>query len=311
MSGINSFLHQYGSVALFVASWLEQSGLPLPATPLYVATGVAVGAGEMRWSIAFSSAVAGSLLGDLMWYFLGRWQGQRVLKFLCRMSLEPDSCVRDTEERFLRYGPRSLVIAKFLPGIGTVIRPLAAMAGIGSAEFLLYTGLGTILYIGAFIGLGDVFSNNVDHLLANARATAQAILIILGVGVLLYALLKLYRRQRFLRSLPNLRLGVDELKRRIDGGLSPVIVDLRTPLQIKAFPYSIPGALKIPLQEMERAYSTLPVEREVVLFCNCPNEVSSAKAAQFLQRKGYASAWALMGGIDAWRERNYPIEALS
>lgn len=311
MDASNSFLHHYGTLVVFVASLLEQSGLPLPATPIYVAAGVAVGAGDIHGPSALALAVAGSLIGDLLWYYLGRWRGHQVLKFLCRLSLEPDSCVRDTEERFLRYGAKSLIIATFLPGINTVIRPLAAVAGVGVGTFLLYTGLGTVLYIGTFMTLGYVFSDEADHLLSRAASTGHMVLGILIAGVFVYALYKFYKRRQFLHSLPTTRLSADELKKKIDSGLSPVVVDLRTPLQIKAFPYSIPGALHIPLREMERAYKTIPAERDVILFCNCPNEVSSAKAALFLQKKGFTNAWALTGGIDVWKERTYPLEALS
>jgi membrane protein DedA with SNARE-associated domain/rhodanese-related sulfurtransferase len=311
MNALNSFLHEYGNLVVFGASLLEQSGLPLPATPVYVAAGVAIGAGEMHGPTVLALAVAGSLLGDLFWYFLGRWRGHQVLRFLCRLSLEPDSCVRDTEERFQRYGVRSLVIAKFLPGLGTVIRPLAAVAGVGVGAFLFYTGLGTVLYIGLFMALGYVFSDQADQLLPRVASTGHVLLGVLIAGFSLYALYKLYKRRQFLQRLPTTRLSAETLKEKMDSGLSLVIVDLRTPLQIKAFPYSIPGALQIPLQALERAYTKLPSERDIILFCNCPNEVSSAKAALFLQRKGFANAWALTGGIDEWRERTYPLEALS
>ncbi len=311
MDALNSFLHQYGNIVVFSASLLEQSGLPLPATPVYIAAGVAVGAGDLRGPTVLALAVAGSLLGDLFWYFLGLWRGHQVLKFLCRLSLEPDSCVRDTEERFQRYGVRSLVFAKFLPGLGTVIRPLAAVAGVGVGAFLFYTGLGTVLYIGLFMALGYVFSDQADELLSRVASTGHVLLGILIAGVTLYALYKLYKQRQFLQKLPTARLSAEELKKKMDSGRSLVIVDLRTPLQIKAFPYSIPGALRIPLQNLERAYATLPAERDVILFCNCPNEVSSAKAALFLQKKGFANAWALTGGIDEWKERTYPLEALA
>jgi len=311
MDALNSFLHQYGNIVVFSASLLEQSGLPLPATPVYVAAGVAVGAGDMHGPTVLALAVAGSLLGDFLWYLLGRWRGHQVLRFLCRLSLEPDSCVRDTEERFRRYGMRSLVIAKFLPGLGSVIRPLAAVAGVGVGAFLFYTGLGTVLYIGSFMALGYVFSDQADQLLSHVASTGHVLLGLLIVSASLYALYKLYKRQQFLRRLPATRLSVEELKKRMDSGRSPVVVDLRTPLQIKAFPYSIPGALRIPLPDIERAYTTLSAERDIILFCNCPNEVSSAKAALFLQKKGFANAWALTGGIDEWKERTYPLEALS
>jgi len=311
MHGVTHFLHHYGRGVVFGASLLEQSGLPIPATPVFVAAGVAVGAGDLHGPTILGLAVAGSLLGDLFWYWLGRWRGHQVLKLLCRMTLEPDSCARDTEERFLKWGSPSLIYAKFLPGIGTVIRPLAAVAGVGTGTFLWYDALGTVLYIGAFMGLGYFFSDQADGLLATAASVGRALIGILVAGLALYVFVKLYRRRQFLRRLPSTRLAAEELKRRIDAGLAPVIVDLRTPLQIKAFPYSIPGALKIPLQSFESGAAVLPSGRDVVLFCDCPNEVSSAKAAMLLQRKGVVNAWALTRGIEDWKERHYPLEAIA
>jgi len=310
MHGVTSFLHHYGRGVVFGTALLEQSGLPLPATPVFVAAGVAIGAGDLHGPIIFGLAVAGSLLGDLVWYWLGRWRGQQVLKFLCRMTLEPDSCARDTEERFLKWGSPSLIYAKFLPGIGTVIRPLAAVAGVGTETFLWYDTLGTVLYIGLFMGLGYFFSDEADGLLATAASVGHVLIGILAAGLVLYIAVKLYRQRQFLRRLPSTRLEADELKRRIDAGLAPIIVDLRTPLQIKAFPYSIPGALKIPLRSFEDGAAALPPGRDVVLFCDCPNEVSSAKAAMLLQRKGVMNAWALTRGIESWKERHYPLEAI-
>ncbi len=118
MATLLSFLHQYGYLVVFTASLLEQSGIPLPASPIYIAAGVAAGAGELSFSTLLILSVTGSLMGDLLWYFLGRWRGQQVLRFLCRVSLEPDSCVRDTEERFLRHGAATLLFSKFIPGVG-------------------------------------------------------------------------------------------------------------------------------------------------------------------------------------------------
>jgi len=160
------------------------------------------------------------------------------------------------------------------------------------------------------MGLGYLFSDQADGLLATAASVGHALIGILVAGLALYVLVKLYRRRQFLRRLPSTRLEAEELKRRIDTGLAPVIVDLRTPLQIKAFPYSIPGALKISLQSFESGSAVLPAGRDVVLFCDCPNEVSSAKAAMLLQRKGVMNAWALTQGIGGWKERHYPLEAL-
>ena len=311
MNALAPYIHQYGYIVIFGASLLEQSGLPLPATPVYIAAGVAAGMGDLKLTTAVGLALAGSLIGDLFWYFLGLWRGHEVLKFLCRVSLEPYSCVRDTEERFLRRGAGILLVAKFIPGFSVLVRPLAAIAGVGLTPFLGYVGVGTLLYVGLFFGIGYLFSDQADQLarvLARAGHTLFEILLVIAFTYVVY---KFYKRRQYLQKMATARVSASELKQRMDKGIPLSLVDLRTPLQIKAFPFSIPGALRIPLQEIEAAYTTIPADRDIILFCDCPNEVSSAKAALFLQKKGYASARPLTGGIEDWKRRTYPLEALS
>src|SRR5437879_1025873 len=161
---INAFLHQYGNSVVFGSALLEESGLPIPATPVFIAAGMAAGAGEMNLAAILGLAMSGFLIGDILWYFLGRWRGRQVLQFLCRIALEPDSCVRHTEESFLRHREGALVFAKFVPGIHTVIRPLAAISGISLPKFLLYDGIGVVAYVGAFTGLGYLFSDRSDQI---------------------------------------------------------------------------------------------------------------------------------------------------
>ena len=174
---------------VFGSALLEQSGLPLPATPVFIAAGIAAGAGTLSLPTILGLGVSGILLGDILWYFLGRWRGHQVLAFLCRVALEPDSCIRHTEESFLRHGLSALVFSKFVPGINTLIRPLAAMAGMSLPTFVFFDGIGTVVYVGAFVGLGYLFSDRSDQLeqwLVSAHRGLAAGLVVLLVGYVLY-----------------------------------------------------------------------------------------------------------------------------
>jgi membrane protein DedA with SNARE-associated domain/rhodanese-related sulfurtransferase len=309
MQPLNSFLHQYGNSVVFGSALLEESGLPLPATPVFVAAGMAAGAGEMNLAAILGLAISGFLLGDILWYFLGLWRGRRVLEWLCRISLEPDSCVRHTEERFLRYRESALVFAKFVPGIHTVIRPLAAISGISLPKFVFFDGIGVIAYVGAFTGLGYFFSGRSDELerwMATAHHGLARGLLVLLAGFILY---RFVRRRQFLKNLDTSRLSPDDLKGKLESGNPVAIVDLRSPLERKAFPYALPCARPMSMEELKATYSAFARGMEIVLYCNCPGEAGSAQAALFLQKHGY-HARPLANGLDGWKDKQYPLESL-
>jgi membrane protein DedA with SNARE-associated domain/rhodanese-related sulfurtransferase len=310
MHSLNSFLQQYGNGLVFGSALLEESGLPLPATPVFVAAGMAAGAGDMSLPVILGLATTGFMIGDILWYFLGGWRGRQVLEFLCRIALEPDNCIRHTEERFLRHGPSALMFSKFVPGINTVIRPLAAISGISLLKFVFYDGIGVAAYVGAFTGIGYFFSGRSEELerwMATAhRGLARGIVVLL-VGYIVY---RYVRYRQFLNSLDQSRMSADDLKVKLDAGHPVVIVDLRSPLERKAFPYSLPGARPMSFEEIKHGYPHFPRESEIVLFCNCPEEAGSAHAAQFLQKHGY-HARPLANGIDDWKTKEYPLEGLN
>jgi len=309
MQPLNSFLHQYGNRVVFGSALLEESGLPIPATPVFIAAGMAAGAGDMNLAAILGLAISGFLIGDILWYFLGRWRGRQVLEFLCRIALEPDSCVRHTEERFLRHREGALIFAKFVPGIHTVIRPLAAISGISLPKFILYDGLGVVIYVGVFTGLGYFFfdrSDDLERWMASAHHGLARGLLVLLVGYVLY---RYVRRRQFLKNLDQSRLSADDLKGKLDKGNPVVIVDLRSPLERKAFPYTLPGARPMSAEEVRKGYPAFPPGSEIVLYCNCPDEAGSAKMAFFLQKHGY-HARPLANGITDWIDKKYPLEAL-
>lgn len=309
MDAVFQFLIRHGGLVLFGAVFAEQVGLPLPAVPFLLAAGALAGLGKMNLASAVSLAIMACLIADQIWYELGRRRGRRVLDVLCRISLEPDSCVRRTENFFIRHGARSLLIVKFIPGLSILAPALAGLFNIGIPRFLLYNGLGALIWTACFVGLGYLFSNQLE-LIALQAAQLGASLVLLLVGSLMgYVVYKYIHRQRLLRELRIARITVEELKQMMDAGEKVTIVDLRQPLDLEAAPYVIPGALRMSVEELEQRHQEIDRDRDVILYCACPNEVTSARMALLLRKKGINKVRPLAGGVEAWRERNFPVDA--
>lgn len=291
------FLTQHGTLILFAAVFAEQIGLPLPAIPFLIGAGALVGDGQMALGMAVASAVLASLAGDQVWFELGRRRGRRVLNWLCRVSLEPTSCVRRTEDFFARHGARSLVAAKFVPGLSTIAPPLAGIVGLSLPLYLLYNGLGTILWVGSSIGLGYVFSDQLERALfltAHVGPTVMLILISVVAGYVIYKVLHRYRMDHFVP-----RLTVEQVTEKLAAGEDPMIIDLR-PHPARQEQPGIPGSLSLSIDEVIARHQDLPRDRDVILYCACPRDAASVQAAWRLREKGFTRAWPLAGGIEAW-----------
>src|SRR5262245_36524786 len=227
------FLVRHGAAVLFGAVFIEQMGIPLPAAPWLLAAGALAATGKLNWLVGLSAAVIGSLLADVIWFYLGRYGGQRVLSFLCRISLEPDSCVRRTQDVFTRYGMRGVILAKFIPGLSTLAPPLAGSSGVSAPRFFFFDGVGSLLYAGGFLLLGVLFSHQLEQIvgaLASLGSGALGLVIALAV---LYLGYKYYQRRRLLSELRMARITVDELHRMLEAGESPVILDLRSNAELE------------------------------------------------------------------------------
>ncbi len=267
MSGTIHFLVRYGYVVLFVWVLAEQVGLPIPAVPLLFAAGALGGSGRLNFGLAIGVALLASLLSDVTWYEIGRRRGSRVLQLLCRISLEPDSCVRRTEEVFARHGARSLLVAKFIPGLSTAAPPLAGIFHMRLSRFLLFDGLGALIWAGAFAGLGYLFSDQLERIAAYALRLGGSLAVMLAGCLAGYIVWKYAQRLRFLRRLRIARITPQELRRKLDAGEDVVIVDLRHSLDFEADPSTIPGAVRLPPEEVERRHQEIPRDRDIVLYC--------------------------------------------
>jgi membrane protein DedA with SNARE-associated domain len=261
------FLADHGYLVLFVFVFIEQVGVPLPAIPALLGVGALIGMGEMVASVAVAVATAASLLADVVWYRIGRSRGGSVLRLLCRISLEPDSCVRVTQNSFERWGARSLLFAKFVPALNTIAPPMAGITGMPIPRFLLLDGLGALLYIGTFVLLGWIWSDQLEALVESIGAVGGRVPLIVGSALLIWVLVKLVRRQLFLRELRIARITPEELKTRLDDGDHVVVVDLRHSSDFDVSGVSIPGAIRVAVEEIDRGHDRIPRDREIVLFC--------------------------------------------
>ena len=262
------FLLRHGGSVLFAVVFMEQVGLPLPAVPFLLAAGALTGAGGLNPLAALGLPVLASLIGDSLWYVLGRRRGMKVLNWLCRISLEPDSCVRRTERVFLRRGIQSLLFAKFIPGLATVSPPLAGVFGVRTVRFLIYDGLGALLYVGVFVGLGRLFASQLEGVVTYTVRMASVILAGLILATVGYVAFKLFQRQRFIRRLRVARITPEQLWDLMDSGCEISVLDLRDGLTVQAAPYMIRGAIRMTPEEIERRQDEIPRDRDIVLYCS-------------------------------------------
>ncbi|GKS59590.1 membrane protein [Nitrospira sp.] len=298
MSDIQHFLIEYGVAVLMAVVFAEQVGLPLPAFPLLVAAGALAGAGYLNPWVAVALTLCSSLLADGLWYELGRRKGRPVLDWLCRISLEPTSCVRRTEAFFVTHGARSLVLAKFLPGLSTIAPPLAGIVGFGLLRFLLYDGVGAFLWTGSGLGIGYAFTEQIEEMYASVEAAAPIVtsgLLALAVSYIAY---KALVRRSQLNGVS--RISADELWTRFADGEPLTLIDVRQLSSDTETP-AIPQAIRLSIDDLTHRYAELPHDRDLVIYCGCPADAAGAHAALVLQRKGLARVRVLAGGIEAWR----------
>jgi membrane protein DedA with SNARE-associated domain/rhodanese-related sulfurtransferase len=302
-----AFVEKYGNAVVFVVVFLDQLGFPIPTIPILLAFGALAGTGKLDPLASLAVATVACLCADFAWFQLGRWKGTRVLSGLCRISLEPDTCVSKTRDLFARHGVKSLLVAKFVPGFDTVAPPLAGLLGVSIPTFLLWSTGGALLWLLAFGGLGYVFSGSLEALAETADQLGGTLGFLVAILVAAYIGRKWFARQRVLKSLRMDRITPEELHEMIETGRRPVIVDARTKAAIDEQPFVIEGALHITLEEVDARQHAIPREQEIVVYCSCPNELSSARVALKLKRIGYSRVRPLIGGIDAWRTRKFSV----
>ncbi|PYS55869.1 MAG: sulfurtransferase [Acidobacteria bacterium] len=266
MNELLAFLLRYGYWLTLGSVFLEQMGLPLPAVPILVGMGALARSGVFSWSAIILVAVAGGLAADLIWYHLGWFYGHSVLRIICRISLEPDHCVRRTENVFVRRGIWALPLAKFIPGLNAAAVPLAGMIKTRLGRFLIFDTSGLLLWTGAYAGLGYVFGHEIGLLIAYSSRLGNSLLLIGALAIMAYVGYKYVQRQRFLKALAMDRITPEELKSKMDSNQKIVVVDLRNQLDVNTDRYRIPGAFHAVPELLERE-AGFPRNQEVILYC--------------------------------------------
>jgi len=300
----------FGLSLVFINVLLEQLGLPVPAVPTLVFAGAMAANGRLPGAALYALALLACLIADASWYVAGRFYGGRVMSILCRISLSPDSCVSQTQSAFERWGPRALVFAKFVPGLALLAPPLAGATRMSPARFAAASALGSALWVGTALVLGVLLRRQIEVLLPQAAHVGGAVAVVVVVLLAGYIGYRWWERRRFLAALDMARISVDELRERLASGATPVIVDVRSPTAQTLELRRIPGALHLPAQDVTRHLSGLPRDREIILYCTCPNEASAAKAARLLMNGGFQRVRPLKGGLAAWIDAGYAVEAI-
>lgn len=267
MHGTLEFLVRNGYLVLLIWVFLEQAGLPLPSIPLLLAAGALGGMHRLNFGFALLLCMLAAVCADTIWYQLGKRRGIRILHWLCKISLEPDSCVRRTEGLFEKQGAKSLLVAKFLPGLNTVATPLAGIFNMKFSRFLLFDALGAVFWAGTYLGLGYVFSGQIELVALKAQQLGGGLMMLLGAALAFYISYKVVARQKFLRELRIMRIRPEELKEKLDAGEAVMIVDLRHSVDFEADPETIPGAFRMDASELQESDEKLPRDREVILYC--------------------------------------------
>ncbi len=307
MDTLIRLIAEYGLLFVFVNILVEQLGAPVPGYPLLLVTGALAARGQMNVLALLGTAVVACVIADNVWYTIGRWSGRRVLRVLCRISLSPDGCVRQTESIFTRFGPPSLLVAKFIPGFASVATALAGAMHIRRGAFLLFDALGAMLWVGVGLGLGWLFSPAIEQIVDTLAQFGKWGLMLLALAIALFIAAKWWQRHRFNVQLRMARVSVDSLGELLDRGERPLIVDVRS--QAAREDGRIPGAIVTLGDELAPELLAHPKEALIVVYCACPNDASAVLAARKLLERGFRNVRPLAGGIDAWTAAGRALEA--
>jgi membrane protein DedA with SNARE-associated domain/rhodanese-related sulfurtransferase len=305
MTHTMEFLLKHGYVVLFVAVMAEQIGLPIPSTPFLLAVGALAGLHRFNLAKALALATLASLISDCIWFYLGKRRGASILSLLCKISLEPDSCVASTQSVYSRYGSKSLLFAKFVPGLAMIAPPIAGMFRLRLWKFMALDAGGAFLWASSFSAVGWIFRDQLEILADSLERFGAGLVGLVAFGLAIYIGSKYVQRRRIYRALRIARITPIELKARMDAGENLTIVDLRSAIERQEG--TIPGSIQLKDGDLDSRLASM-AGTEIVLYCSCPNEFTSARAALRLKQMGVTRVHPLEGGFPLWRELDFPVE---
>lgn len=300
MPNLIELLQLYGVFIVFAVVLVEQGGLPIPAFPVLIVSGALAAGGAISWPASIFMAMAACLIADVFWFKAGRFYGTRILKLLCKISLSPDSCVSQTEDKFARFGPKSLIVSKFIPGFNIVAAPMSGALGVSTPRFIAFSMAGSLLWSATGVAIGAYFHKSVDQVLQALSAMGATALIVVLALLGLFVLYKAVERHRFKRALAVERISMAEFAGLIDAGHQPLIIDARS-ATAQQLEDAIPGAVMFDACDAAGFMAGLDRDRHIVVYCSCPDDVTAAQVAKQFLGSGFHRARPLQGGLDAWK----------
>lgn len=315
MSTFKIMLLHHAYSLLFGWVLAEQAGVPVPSIPVMLAAGTLSSAHKVSLATAIGVTLIACLIADSAWYWLGRRYGRKIVDFLCRFSLESSTCVVKTQGTMSKRGAVTLLFAKFVPGLSTMAPPIAGQAKIPYLTFLLYDGLGSVIWAAAWLLAGRFFGDIAEKSQRFYSGLGHFAVLLVAAAVIAVIVWRVVKLRQFRSQLVELRLEPAQLHSMIcvamdSGGEPPFIVDLRHPLDVLSDPLVLPGAMRIGPDELKKRSESIPRDRDVVLYCTCPSEETSAKVAMELRRLGVMRVRPLRGGLQGWKDAGYPVDTV-
>ena len=310
---LDFFVH-YAYGILFLWVLVEQLGVPVPSVPLLIAAGTLTATHRIHAVPAMASILLACGAADSLWYFAGRRYGGRVVRMVCRLSLEASACVRKTESYFGRHGATTLLFAKFVPGLSAVAPPIAGQTGMSYTRFLAYDMLGSLIWASAYVFGGRFFGDLAKKSAPFFHFLARFGVLFFALALVAFVLRRIWNQRAFLKNLRDAGITGQELMSmmqmaKASEGKQPFIVDLRHPLDYLPDPRVLPGAVRISPVELEKRCNLLPRDTDVILYCTCPNDETSGHLAKRLQKLGVHRVRPLRGGFEGWRDAGLPLTA--
>ncbi|WP_414718667.1 DedA family protein/thiosulfate sulfurtransferase GlpE [Trinickia sp.] len=313
----HELIARYGALVVFLNVLGAALGLPVPVMPTLITVGasIALAAGVLSSALShfvmiLGAAVAGGVLGDLVWFAGGKRYGERTLNTLCKFSLSADTCISKTERFFGRWGVRVLIVARFVPGLSLVVVPLCGAMAVRLRSFISHDFAGVTLWASVGLATGVVFASQIDVIFVLASQLGRQAVTVIGVALALYVFYRYCRRIILAKALEKARISVSELRALLAINPGPVVVDIRSAERRILDPFLIPGAVLGDERELQEIVERYGVNRTLVIYCSCPNEVSAAWMAKRLRLAGVKLALPLAGGIDAWRLAGFDVDPL-
>ncbi|WP_244197925.1 DedA family protein/thiosulfate sulfurtransferase GlpE [Caballeronia ptereochthonis] len=315
---LHQLVDRFGPAIVFVNVMGSALGLPVPAMPTMIVVGASIALmavnGSAFWPPLLGVlcvAVAGGVLGDLVWFQGGRKYGDKTLKTICKLSLSRDTCVKKTERFFGRWGVRILLVAKFIPGLSLVSVPLAGAMGVKLRSFVAHDGAGVALWGAVGLGVGIIFAAQLEMVFAMISQLGRQAVVVIAVLLAIYVMYRWWRRRALMATLEKARISVDELYALMNNEPLPVVFDIRSPEKRMLDPFAIPGSLFADERDLANIIESYDKSRKVIIYCSCPNEVSAAWMAKTMRNAGFVDVVPLTGGLDAWRLAGFHVAQLT